>query len=300
MENPEHQHRTGPTQHTDGRAAHRSDGPPRGTGGGRPSHGSEEHAFDKAYWEEHWEQADPRDTGPDTPPNPYLAEEVRGLAPGTALDAGCGTGAEAVHLASLGWRVTGADISSAALASAAERARAAGVEDRTTWLETDLSQWRPAEHWDLVTTHYAHPAMPQLEFYRRLARWVAPGGTLLLVGHLHTHGSGDDAHTHEHGPDEHGPDEHGPDEHGHAHTSPRSGDHGAQAHGSEGTDGHGGDDGFEPPEEATVTLADMVAVLDPALWSVETAKENTREFPRPDGQTRVLHDVIVRATRVPE
>jgi hypothetical protein len=38
-------------------------------------------------------------------------------------------------------------------------------------------------------THYAHPAMPQLEFYDRIAGWVAPGGTLLIVGHLHTPGS---------------------------------------------------------------------------------------------------------------
>jgi hypothetical protein len=34
-------------------------------------------------------------------------------------------------------------------------------------------------------TYYAHPAMPQLEFYDRIAHWVAPGGTLLIVGHLH-------------------------------------------------------------------------------------------------------------------
>ncbi len=27
--------------------------------------------------------------------------------------------------------------------------------------------------------------MPQLEFYQRIATWVAPGGTLLVVGHLH-------------------------------------------------------------------------------------------------------------------
>ncbi len=32
--------------------------------------------------------------------------------------------------------------------------------------------------------------MPQLEFYQRIADWVAPGGTLLIVGHQHTHGRG--------------------------------------------------------------------------------------------------------------
>ncbi|WP_307962347.1 hypothetical protein [Salinispora arenicola] len=45
---------------------------------------------------------------------------------------------------------------------------------------------------DLVTTHYAHPAMPQLAFYQRICDWVTPGGTLLIVGHLHTSQSTDD------------------------------------------------------------------------------------------------------------
>ena len=36
-----------------------------------------------------------------------------------------------------------------------------------------------------MTTHYAHPATPQLEFYDRLSAWVSPGGSLLIVGHLH-------------------------------------------------------------------------------------------------------------------
>ena len=42
------------------------------------------------------------------------------------------------------------------------------------------------KQFNLVTTHYAHPAMPQLAFYERISDWVAPGGTLLIVGHLHT------------------------------------------------------------------------------------------------------------------
>jgi hypothetical protein len=42
--------------------------------------------------------------------------------------------------------------------------------------------------------------MPQLEFYDRIAGWVAPGGTLLIVGHLHTHGSATHRHGHDDGP----------------------------------------------------------------------------------------------------
>lgn len=140
------------------------------------------HGFDKDYWEEHW-----RRNGAGSPPNPYLAREIGELTPGTALDAGCGEGAEAIWLASRGWQVTAVDISSAALARAAER----GTPEHLRWVEADLGSWAPETAFDLVTTHYAHPAMPQLEFYDRVARWVAPGGTLLIVGHLHTgHGHG--------------------------------------------------------------------------------------------------------------
>ena len=147
-------------------------------------------AFDKAYWEEHWRQAGPSGAGSvgGHPPNPYLARESGDLVPGTA-DAGCGAGAEAIWLASRGWQVTAVDIASAALAGAVERATAGGTSDQVRWVEADLSRWEPGTRSDLVTTHYVHPAMPQLEFYDRIARWVAPGGTLLIVGHLQTRGA---------------------------------------------------------------------------------------------------------------
>jgi len=152
------------------------------------------HSFDEEYWEQHWQD---RAGGPgsmSTLPNPHLAREAGGLTPGTALDAGCGEGAEAIWLAEHGWQVTAADISSGALARAADRAAAGGSAERVQWVQADLGVWEPGAQFDLVTTHYAHPAMPQLEFYDRIARWVAPGGTLLIVGHLHTHGAPGDGH----------------------------------------------------------------------------------------------------------
>lgn len=141
------------------------------------------HQFDKSYWENHWA---PGAAGQNVlPVNPYLPSEIAQQPAGTALDAGCGTGVEAIWLAEQGWQVTGADISASALAAAGERAEAAGLAGRVQWVEADLTTWEPERRWDLVITSYAHPETGQLAFYRRISSWVAPGGTLLIVGHLH-------------------------------------------------------------------------------------------------------------------
>jgi cyclopropane fatty-acyl-phospholipid synthase-like methyltransferase len=153
---------------------------------------SEHHAFDDAYWDQVW-HGDRAASMATSRANPHLVREVGDLRPGTALEAGCGAGAEAIWLAAHGWQVTAADIAGAALEHAAERAATAGVASQVQWVRADLSAWQPDARYDLVTTHYAHPAMPQLEFYDRVATWVAPGGTLLVVGHRHheAHGAHD-------------------------------------------------------------------------------------------------------------
>ncbi|WP_329609198.1 FAD-dependent oxidoreductase [Arthrobacter sp. ATA002] len=132
-----------------------------------------EHTFDHEYWDQIW-QGDRVTAMGNSQANPHLIRETGNLAPGTALDAGCGAGTEAIWLATHGWKVTGADIASAALDRAAGRAADAGVADQVQWVQADLSTWEPDAQYDLVTTHYAHPAMPQLDFYDRTASWVAP------------------------------------------------------------------------------------------------------------------------------
>jgi 2-polyprenyl-3-methyl-5-hydroxy-6-metoxy-1,4-benzoquinol methylase len=136
--------------------------------------------FGEKFWNSHW-QAAGRAGGGSVPPSPYLESELSGITPGTALDAGCGEGAEAIWLAAHGSHVTAADISRTALARAAERADAEGAE--VEWIEADLASWVPGRRFSLVSTFYAHPTTPQHEFYTRIAGWVAPGGSLLIVGH---------------------------------------------------------------------------------------------------------------------
>ncbi len=230
------------------------------------------HEFDRDYWDQHWKQVHDRpDAGHEAPPNPHLVREVGALAPGTALEGGCGEGAEAVWLAQAGWVVTAVDIADEVLARAAGRAAALGVGDRVQWVRADLGSWEPPAPFDLVTTHYAHPAMPQLEFYERLGSWVAPGGSLLVVGHAQP---GDGPHGHQ----------------------ARSGGH---DHGDSNGPGHDDrhDHGDEPPAEARVTPQSITERLDPGSWEVVTAHELTRTVDAPGGAPGALRDVVVRARR---
>ncbi len=118
-------------------------------------------------------------------PNAVLVEELDGLAPGTALDLGCGEGADAIWLAERGWQVTGADISQAALDRAADHADAAGVADRITWARHDFSRSLPTGPFDLVSAHFLHSPVddPRESALRAAAAAVGSGGTLLVVSH---------------------------------------------------------------------------------------------------------------------
>jgi SAM-dependent methyltransferase len=144
--------------------------------------------FDRAGWDERWAQAleTHGDRLAERPPNAHLAAEAAGLAPGRALDAGCGHGAETLWLAARGWRVTAVDFAAAALAHARSTAEAIGPDlaGRVEWIEADLGTWapRPGEY-DLVLCLYVHVAGSVEELVRRLGAGVAAGGTLLLVGH---------------------------------------------------------------------------------------------------------------------
>jgi SAM-dependent methyltransferase len=145
-------------------------------------------AFDRDFWEGRWSQAlrERGDVVAKRPPNAHLTEAVGNLAPGVALDAGCGHGSDALWLAARGWQVTAVDFSETALAHARSTAEAMGadVAERVDWVEGDLGTWSPQPgHYDLVVCLYVHVAGSVEEMVQRMATGVAPGGTLFLVGH---------------------------------------------------------------------------------------------------------------------
>jgi SAM-dependent methyltransferase len=153
----------------------------------------ESEQFDEAFWDARYSSAHALWSGK---PNRHLVTEADGLAPGTALDAGAGEGADAIWLARRGWRVTAVDISGVALERAAGHAAKAGwfvptgneredVAARIQWLREDLLRYQPPERaYDLVMAQYLHlPEDGRRMLFARLAAAVADGGTLLIVGH---------------------------------------------------------------------------------------------------------------------
>jgi SAM-dependent methyltransferase len=134
----------------------------------------------RAMWDERHAARDPIEAHE---PDPTLVAVAGALPPGRALDLGTGDGRNATWLAGRGWRVTAADFSPVALGRASERATAAGLD--VDWRLEDLLAWRPEEAaYDLVILMFIHlPTVERTRVYDAACRAVAPGGTLLVVGH---------------------------------------------------------------------------------------------------------------------
>jgi SAM-dependent methyltransferase len=115
--------------------------------------------------------------------NRFVVEELADLPPGRALDLGAGEGRNAIWLAERGWQVTAVDFSAVGLAKGAKLAEGRGAS--VEWVEADLLRYRPAAAaYDLVLLAYVH--LPPDDFESvlvRAAAALAPGGTLLVVGH---------------------------------------------------------------------------------------------------------------------
>ena len=99
-----------------------------------------------------------------------------------AVVVGCGLGADAAYVASLGFEATGFDLSPHAIGVARERFGEAGVDFRAADLLDLPPEWLGA--FDLVVeifTIQAVPEPPRTDIATGVRSLVAPGGTLLAI-----------------------------------------------------------------------------------------------------------------------
>jgi SAM-dependent methyltransferase len=112
-------------------------------------------------------------------PNSFLDRIAQTRPPGRALDVAMGQGRNAVHLASLGWDVTGFDVSAAGLRTAQEKATSAGVRIHTVLSSSDDFEYGD-QAWDLISICYALVPVTTVDYAATIAGALAPGGCVAI------------------------------------------------------------------------------------------------------------------------
>jgi SAM-dependent methyltransferase len=117
--------------------------------------------------------------GFNTEPNKLLTEAVQKCKPGKALDVGMGQGRNSVYLASLGWNVTGFDVSESGLRKARETAASRSLRIHAVHASDEDFEFGEAQ-WDLIAVIYAL----EKRSVRRAPRALKPGGLVVAeAGH---------------------------------------------------------------------------------------------------------------------
>ncbi|MGD0524210.1 MAG: flavoprotein [Polyangiaceae bacterium] len=114
--------------------------------------------------------------------DPDLAQAVREAAPGRLLDVGTGLGTAAIFASRHGFDVVATDVSRAALARARERAGGLPI----AWMLDDVTDTRLWGRFDVAVDRGCLHCLPPSVWSRyadAAARWLAPGGRLLLKVH---------------------------------------------------------------------------------------------------------------------
>jgi len=110
-------------------------------------------------------------------PNRFMAEIVQGRTPGKALDIGMGQGRNSLFLASLGWNVTGVDISDKGVNIARKEAQKANLN--INCVVADFANFDLGNaQWDLILGIYMGGLV--LTHAKRIADALRPGGVLVV------------------------------------------------------------------------------------------------------------------------
>ncbi len=125
------------------------------------------------FWDERYRK---QEAAPERGPAAFLVEHRRLLPPrGRALDVAMGTGRNALYLASLGYEVTGIDVSEVAVARCREEAARLGL--RIEAIQADLELYEIAiDAYDIVTNFY----YLQRDLTPHLTAALRPGGVLVF------------------------------------------------------------------------------------------------------------------------
>ena len=145
----------------------------------------------------YWLNNPPWDTGI-TPPEVY--DFLKNHPPGNALDLGCGTGTNALTLASNGWQTTGVDYIPKAIRAARRKEKRMGLGDNVNFQVADALAYQPQEGlFDLILDigcFHSFRGEDVGQYARNISRLLATGGSLLLYVHLNLdpgpgHGAGE-------------------------------------------------------------------------------------------------------------
>ena len=109
------------------------------------------------------------------------AVEDKTFKPGRAIVFGCGSGTNAIYLASKGFEVTGVDVAPSALTVAAQKARQANVE--VDWLLADVVALPKLQPYDLIFDRgcYHHICQYDSPGYVEALRRLSHAGTRALI-----------------------------------------------------------------------------------------------------------------------
>ena len=112
-----------------------------------------------------------------TAPNAFLAEMIKGLKPGRALDVGMGQGRNTIYLAQRGWESVGFDPADRAVAAAQEEAKKLGVKVTTLVARAEDFDWGESA-WDLIVLSYVGGR----DYVDKVQRALRPGGMVVVEG----------------------------------------------------------------------------------------------------------------------
>lgn len=113
-------------------------------------------------------------------PSTLVLETTANLKAGVALDVGMGNGRNAIYLARKGWKVTGVDISQAAVKQA--QAEAAKLKLELDTRAGDVERMDIGrDKYDLIICMYVH--MVPVRNAKKFIDALKPGGVLIVEGH---------------------------------------------------------------------------------------------------------------------